>query len=195
MTGSRWRLPTKRRADALRVAKWHSTLRHMASSGARAKTTERIAPDIAELWNRVSSGRYEGHYYVALFGLRRYDALHVMEHVRRGLAYSAFERFQRNTELPYHALAEAAEIPERTLARRKESGRLEPDESDRLARIARVVALAIGLFEGNVDDARVWLTSPGPALGGRTPLEFASTDAGAIEVEHLIGRLEHGIPT
>jgi putative toxin-antitoxin system antitoxin component (TIGR02293 family) len=167
----------------------------MAARESAAPATARIAPDIAELWNRVSSGRHEGHYYVALFGLRRYDALHVMEQVRRGFAYSALERFQRNTELPYRVLAEAAEIPERTLARRKESGRLGPDESDRLARLARVVARAIELFEGDVGDARGWLTSPVTALGGRTPLEFASKDAGAIEVEHLIGRLEHGIPT
>jgi hypothetical protein len=26
------------------------------------------------------------------------------------------------------------------------------------------------------------------------PLELAGTDVGALEVEHLIGRLEHGIP-
>jgi putative toxin-antitoxin system antitoxin component (TIGR02293 family) len=167
----------------------------MAAREAAAQAAERVAPDIVELWNRVRSGRVEGHYYVALFGLRRYDALHVMEHIRRGLAYSAFERFQRNTELPYRVLAEAAEIPERTLARRKESGRLEPDESDRLARLSRLVARAIELFEGSVEEARGWLTSPVTALGGRTPLEFASTDAGVVEVEHLIGRLEHGIPT
>lgn len=167
----------------------------MAARESAAQAPEKVAPDIAELRNRVQSGRHDGHYYVALFGLRRYDALHVTEHIRRGFAYSAFERFQRNTELPYRVLARAAEIPERTLARRKESGRLEPDESDRLARLSRVVARAIELFEGDVEDARGWLTSPVTALGGRTPLDFASMDAGAIEVERLISRLEHGIPT
>jgi putative toxin-antitoxin system antitoxin component (TIGR02293 family) len=187
--------PEALRSPVLHTATWHDKLRHMAVRESAAQATERVAPDIAELWNRAKSGRQEGHYYVALFGLRRYDALHVMEHIRRGLAYSAFERFQRNTELPFRVIAEAAEIPERTLARRKESGRLQPDESDRLARLSRVVARAIGLFESNVDDARAWLMSPVTALGGRTPLEFASTDAGAIEVEQLIGRLEHGIPT
>jgi putative toxin-antitoxin system antitoxin component (TIGR02293 family) len=167
----------------------------MAARSAAAEAAEKMAPDILELWNRVRSGQREGHYYVALFGLRRYDALHVMEHIRRGFAYSALERFQRNTDLPFRVLAEAAEIPERTLARRKESGRLEPDESDRLARLSRLFALAIGLFEGDAEGARRWVTSPVPALGGRPPLAFASTDAGAIEVERLIGRLEHGIPT
>jgi len=154
-----------------------------------------MTSDVAELWNHVRSGQREGHYYVALFGLRNYDPVHVVEQIRRGLSYSAFERFQRNTELPYRVLAQAAEIPERTLARRKESGRFEPGETDRLVRLSRIVARAIELFEGNSDAARNWLTSPVIALGGRTPIEFESTDVGAIEVEGLIGRLAHGVPT
>ena len=160
-----------------------------------ATPTVRQSADVTELWSHAQSGEREGHFYVALFGLRRYDPLHVMEQVRNGLSYSAFERFQRNTELPYRVLAHAAAIPERTLARRKESGRFEPDETDRLLRISRIVARAIELFDGNVDAARGWLSSPVVALGGLTPLDFASTDVGAIEVESVIGRLAHGIPT
>ncbi len=158
-------------------------------------TAERMSADIAELWKLVRSGRREGHYYVALFGLRRYDPVHLVEQIRRGLTYAAFERFQRNTALSVRLLAQIAAIPERTLARRRESGRFEPDESDRLVRAARVVAHAIALFEGNTDAAREWLTRPVAALDGYAPLDFAATDVGAIEVEHLIGRLEHGIPT
>lgn len=154
-----------------------------------------MAPDVAELWSHVGSGHRAGHYYVALFGLRRYDPLHVVAQIRRGLSYAAFERFQRNTELPVRVLAQAVEIPERTLARRKESGRFESGETDRLVRFSRIVARAIELFEGSSDAARDWLTSPAIALGGRTPIELASTDVGAIEVENLIGRLAHGLPT
>jgi uncharacterized protein (DUF2384 family) len=51
------------------------------------------------------------------------------------------------------------------------------------------------LFEGDGDAARSWLTARQPALGGMAPLEFAGTDVGAGEVESLIGRLEHGIPS
>ena len=160
-----------------------------------AGTGEKMSADVAELWKRVKSGHREGHFYVALFGLRKYDALYLVAQIRRGFTYSAFERFQRNTELPYRLLAQIVEIPERTLARRKESGRFEPDETDRLVRTSRVFARAIELFEGNSEDARRWLTNPVSSLGGRTPLDFASTDVGAIEVENLIGRLEYGIPT
>lgn len=160
-----------------------------------AGVVERKSADVAELWNRMQSGHREGHYYVALFGLRRYDPIHVVEQIERGLSYAAFERFQRNTELSFRLLAKVVEVPERTLARRKGAGRFEPDESDRLARISRVFARAIELFEGDTGSAREWLTSSVRGLGGRSPIEFASTDVGAIEVENLIGRLEHGIPS
>jgi putative toxin-antitoxin system antitoxin component (TIGR02293 family) len=85
-------------------------------------------------------------------------------------------------------------IPPRTLARRKESKRLQPEESDRLIRISRITGLAIQLFEGGLDAARAGLLSPHPALGHAIPLEFAANEVGAREVENLIGRLEHGIP-
>lgn len=158
-------------------------------------TAQKISPDILELLTHLRSGRREGHFYVALFGLRNYDPLSVVDHIHRGLSYAAFERFQRNTDLPFRVLAQVAEIPERTLARRKETGRFEPDETDRLVRTSRIVARAIELFEGSAENAQRWLTNPVAALGGRTPIEFASTDVGAIEVESLIGRLAHGIPT
>ncbi len=159
-----------------------------------ASSTDRMSSDVAELWKNVQGGRREGHYYVALFGFRKYDPLDVVEQIHRGLSYAAFERFQRNTALPFRVIANAVEIPERTLARRKESGRFEPEETDRLVRISRIVARAIELFEGNSDSARNWLTNPVTALGGRSPIEFASTDVGAIEVDSLIGRLSQGIP-
>ena len=158
-------------------------------------TAVRTTADVTELWNRVRDGHREGHYHVALFGLRKYDPLHVVEQIRRGFTWAAFERFQRNTELPVRLLASLVQIPERTLARRKEAGRFDASESDRLVRVSRVFARAIDLFEGDVDAARDWLLRPARALGGHAPLEFASTDTGAIEVENLVGRLEHGIPT
>jgi putative toxin-antitoxin system antitoxin component (TIGR02293 family) len=91
-------------------------------------------------------------------------------------------------------LAELIRVPTRTLARRKEAKRLEPEESDRLLRLSRIVGLALRLFEGELSETRRWLMTPHSALGDETPLRMAATEIGAREVEHLIGRLEHGIP-
>lgn len=83
----------------------------------------------------------------------------------------------------------------RTLARRREEARLHPEESDRLIRAARVFSRALDLFGGDLPSARGWFLRPQPALGGATPLDYAASELGSREVENLIGRLEHGIPT
>lgn len=153
----------------------------------------RSTADIAEFLGRTSAGPSEGHYYAALLGLRRYDAAHLVNQIQGGLSYSAFERFIRNTTLSQQVVAELVAISDRTLARRKESGRLDPEESDRLTRAARVFSRALELFEGDAEAAKEWLSQPAQALGAQIPLELARTDVGAIEVGNLVGRLEHGI--
>ena len=90
-------------------------------------------------------------------------------------------------------LAATIGIPERTLARRKVSRRLTPNESERLLRISAIFEDAVDLFEGDVAAAVNWLSTPRKALGDRAPLAYARTEPGAREVENLIGRLEHGI--
>jgi putative toxin-antitoxin system antitoxin component (TIGR02293 family) len=100
-----------------------------------------------------------------------------------------------NTSLSTKALSELTQIPSRTLTRRKQEGKLDPEESDRLVRASRVFGRALELFEGDDNAARAWLSTEQPALGGLVPLELAQTDVGSQEVEHLIGRLEYGIPS
>ena len=55
--------------------------------------------------------------------------------------------------------------------------------------------LGHGLFEGDRDAAKSWLSAPQKALGGEVPLTIARTELGALEVERAIGRLEHGVFT
>jgi putative toxin-antitoxin system antitoxin component (TIGR02293 family) len=84
-------------------------------------------------------------------------------------------------------------INEKTLERRlKGQARLKPDESERVARLMRIISLAISALESE-GHAREWLKRPLRELGGRTPLQMAATEPGAREVERVLGRLEHGI--
>jgi putative toxin-antitoxin system antitoxin component (TIGR02293 family) len=133
--------------------------------------------------------------FVALVGLRAEDPIGIFRAVQKGLSFAALETFQRRSGLSTADLADAVVITARTFARRKEQGRLEPEESDRLLRVARVFAKARDLFDGDGDQARTWLSSPQRALGGVPPLVLARTDLGAREVEALADRLEHGVLT
>jgi putative toxin-antitoxin system antitoxin component (TIGR02293 family) len=154
-----------------------------------AKPTE----DILAFRQFLSRGKPGPHAYAALVGLRTFDTTELLKEVERGLPFRAFDRFRRNIGLPTTVLADLVHIGSRTLTRRREQGRLQPDESDRLLRASRTFGKALELFEGDDEAARRWLSSPQLALGGAVPLDLAHTEMGAREVEDLIGRLEHGV--
>ena len=128
-------------------------------------------------------------------GLKDVTTLKVIETIKAGLPYKSIETFHEYTELPVQTIAEAVQIPPRTLVRRKSTGKFQPDESERLLRMSTVFEKAVELFEGERDAAMRWLTTPQPALDNATPFDFARTELGAREVEDLIGRLEHGVYT
>ena len=139
------------------------------------------------------SRKREAISYAELLGLTTTSELALADKVASGFDYRAFLRFQQVTKMSTTQLADLLSIPDRTLSRRKSEGRLHPDESDRLLRLARVVDLALGLFEGDKSAAQNWLMLSNDALGGKTPIELSKTEVGAREVENLINRLEHGL--
>lgn len=151
----------------------------------------RETPDLARF---RESGGGGPHRYAVLLGERgAFDTATLLARVQAGLPYRAMEHLRRNLDLPMSRLAELVDIRPRTLSRRKEEGRLEPDESDRLLRASRVFGRALELFEGDAVEARAWLERPQRALGSAVPLDLLRTELGAREVENLIGRLEHGV--
>jgi len=152
-------------------------------------------PDIESYWKAVKAGRGKSHLYVSLLGFRLSNPIEIVKRVEEGFRFQALERFQKNTQFPTNDLAEVVAIKLRTLHRRKEQGRLAPDESDRLLRVSRVFAKALELFEGDSSAARRWFYTPAKALGGERPIALARTDLGSREVDALIDRLEHGVLT
>lgn len=152
-------------------------------------------PDIESYWNVAKTGQATTYLYVSLVGLKDFDPIKIVKRVTRGLKFQSLERFQENTLFSTRDVADLVSIPPRTLHRRKASGRLEPDESDRLLRVTRVFAKALELFEGDAQAARDWFHTPARALGNERPIHLARTDLGSREVEALIDRLEHGVLT
>ncbi len=115
----------------------------------------------------------------------------VVRLVRQGLPIATARFVLESGQL---TLAELDRIvlPRKTLANRKKHGRLTPEQSDRLMRVATILALAEETF-GSTDKARVWLRRPTTALGGEAPLELLDTDAGIRAVESLLGHISYGI--
>jgi putative toxin-antitoxin system antitoxin component (TIGR02293 family) len=113
--------------------------------------------------------------------------------VRAGLPVSELDALQNILDVPIEKLALKLGISKATLHRRKAAGGcLEPDESDRVVRFARLMGKAVEVFE-NEEGARAWMSAPQFGLGGETPLDYATTELGAREVYNLLGRIDHSV--
>ncbi len=120
------------------------------------------------------------------------DKNELIKIIKKGLPISTFEKIQKELEVSADTLASTVNIASRTLARRKKEGRFQPDESERVLRIASLIDRALQVLH-NQGRVKLWFKSPQKGLGGKTPLEYADTEPGAREVEDLLGRLEHGV--
>ena len=160
---------------------------------AHHRSVDRLTKDLERFRQYLRGGAPGPHAYVILLGLETFDPPDLFRAVKKGLSYRTFERFRRNTSLSFARVADLIDIPRRTMTRRKREGRFLQDESDRLLRASRLFGKTLELFEGDRDAATEWLTTAQPALGGLVPLDLATSEVGAREVERLVGRLEHGV--
>ncbi|MEM1083706.1 MAG: antitoxin Xre/MbcA/ParS toxin-binding domain-containing protein [Verrucomicrobiota bacterium] len=116
----------------------------------------------------------------------------VIRRIREGLPMAEFAALGDWMQMSDEELAPLLGISRATFHRRKKAGHLEPPESEKLIRFARLITRATEVFEGE-ESAREWLRTPAVAFEGESPLSFADTEIGAREVEYLLGRLEHGV--
>ncbi len=112
------------------------------------------------------------------------------EAIREGFPHAVLEELMRSSGLTLKELADALDLSARSLQRRRR-GRLARFESDRLYRLARLLALARQSL-GDPDRASRWLKRTNRALGGLAPLAAIDTELGARQVENLLGRIAYG---
>lgn len=116
----------------------------------------------------------------------------MISQLKEGLPTDSFDRLREQLNVSDNTLANIVQIPKRTLDRRRATGRLKTDESERVLRLARVFDMAVDVL-GNPKKAEGWLKKPARGLGGKIPLEYADTELGAHEVIALLGRIDHGV--
>jgi len=111
--------------------------------------------------------------------------------VRLGLPVRALQHVIDTGRLT-RAEVDSVVLPRKTLANRQKLGTLTQDQSDRLIRVARILAAAEETF-GSREKAGAWLRRPTTLLAGDRPLDMLDTDEGTRNVEALLGRIGHGI--
>lgn len=112
--------------------------------------------------------------------------------VQQGLRVSAIEAVSLELDAPRSEVLPTLHIARRTMERRKKTGRLLPAESERVYRLAKILAFAVSVL-GSKEKARHWLSATNRALGNMTPLSLLETEAGADEVTNILGRIEYGV--
>jgi putative toxin-antitoxin system antitoxin component (TIGR02293 family) len=113
------------------------------------------------------------------------------EAIREGFPPAVVEELMQASGLTLKELAESLDLSARSLQRRRRSGRLARFESDRLYRLARVLALAQQSLGDRTSAAR-WLKRCNRALGGIAPISAMDTELGARQVENVLGRIAYG---
>jgi putative toxin-antitoxin system antitoxin component (TIGR02293 family) len=126
-------------------------------------------------------------------GLKSMDVPTLINAARAGLSWNSVKRFLVATGLSQQQLANYLDIPERTFARRRETGALDRRESEKLLRLAELWEAALDLFDGDEVRTRAWLLAPAFGLGNVAPIHYARTEFGGREVRALIGRIADGV--
>jgi putative toxin-antitoxin system antitoxin component (TIGR02293 family) len=111
--------------------------------------------------------------------------------IREGFPQPVVQEVMHGAGITLKELASSLDLSARSLQRRRREGRLAGYESDRLYRLARIVALAKH-YIGNEEAATRWLKRANRALGGATPMESLDTELGARAVEEILGRIAYG---
>ncbi len=114
--------------------------------------------------------------------------------VRSGLPLSSFEAVVSHARVPSGELSAVVAIPPRTLQRRakRKDPQLDREESDRLARVARLYAFASEVL-GSDDAARTWMLTKNRSLDNERPFDLLDTEGDAREVEDALGRIQYGV--
>jgi putative toxin-antitoxin system antitoxin component (TIGR02293 family) len=141
-----------------------------------------MAAEVASIFS-ILSGEKAG--VASLLGMARL--------VEAGLPLTALDRVVRAVA-PNDAGFVASIVPKATLSRRRAAACsvLSAEESNKVARLAKVWAMAVRVWDDE-EDARSFLSRPHPMLEGRKPREVAvGSDPGADAVMNIIGRGAYG---
>jgi putative toxin-antitoxin system antitoxin component (TIGR02293 family) len=129
-----------------------------------------------------------------MLGLKRLPAseLELADAASHGLPSAALTSLSRRLGWSRADVVKGLGIAPRTVARRMTSKKpLSSSESERVLRLARVLARAADVLESEAS-AKRWLVEPNVALGGRKPLTLLMNDIGTELVLNELGKIDYG---
>jgi putative toxin-antitoxin system antitoxin component (TIGR02293 family) len=119
------------------------------------------------------------------------DRIANAERIRSGLPYQLVVDLQEMLGVSVRELARITGLNDRTLSRRR-GGVLNPEESERLSAVARVVDQAMFAFNNNAEGMRRWFKQPNAMLLHRRPIDLLFSHESLGEVSVLLERFVDG---
>ncbi len=124
-------------------------------------------------------------------GVSPQSGFDLAEIVERGLSIDSIAHLKEKG-LTFTEVSEIVISP-RTLKHRKARGeQLSSEETDRVVRVARIVALGEQVF-GDHEKALGWLRFPDDRLNGRAPLSMLHTESGGRLIEDMLRQIDQGV--
>jgi putative toxin-antitoxin system antitoxin component (TIGR02293 family) len=125
------------------------------------------------------------------FGNASMSVLELAEIAEEGLPTDSIA-YLRQKGLTFSEVSDIVISP-RTLKHRKARGEpLSPEETGRMLRVARILALAENVF-GTHEKALVWLRQIDEGIKNRTPLSMLHTEPGGRLVENMLWQIDEGV--
>ena len=111
--------------------------------------------------------------------------------IKKGYSFDRVDELKNSLGLSNELLAVLTGISLTSMHRRKTSGRLTQDESEKIYRLEKLYHLGLEVLEDG-SEVISWFNTPQIVLGGKKPIDYADTAPGCEEIERVLRRMEHG---
>ncbi|HBX4251146.1 TPA: DUF2384 domain-containing protein, partial [Klebsiella pneumoniae] len=108
-------------------------------------------------------------------GLNNADGVALLGQINEGLDGKVVNRITDWARITQNDLRKMSGIPSTTFSRSVKA-RFNPEQSERLVRIIRVIDRAVDLFEGDREAAQKWLNEPNRALSWKVPADLMASE-------------------
>jgi len=110
----------------------------------------------------------------------------------KGVSKGTVVRLARHLSIGLKGIAPLLSVNQRTIQRLGAGKVFSRPVSERILRIALVVARGEKIF-GDRERFNIWLKEPNKAMANQTPLSLLASDFGIDMILDELGRIEHGI--
>ena len=112
--------------------------------------------------------------------------------IYKGMPTSVFDKLKFSLDTSVSEMCTNMGLSNKTIHRRKEEGKLNPIESEKILRLIKILLMAYNVFK-DADKAVKWVKTKQKYLGDVSPFSLCNTEVGGQEVTNLLGRLQHGV--